>query len=586
VKAKYEEEDWLDIAGDLSDKIRENQKQALISYLLMQPAIQAWGAEDADGLFEYFLIDVQMGACMDSSRIVQANAAIQMFVNRCLLNQEKGVSPGAIDKDRWEWMKNYRVWEANRKVFLYPENWLEPEWRNNRSEFFKELESYLVQNDITERSVEQGFRNYLTSLNEVANLEVCGMYQENYDDAKLKNLHVFARTHNAPYKFFYRTWNEHWKWSAWGKVQVDIRSVEDGDNSGVHLIPMVWKKRLFLFWPEFMEVPEAPYDSNQSVESLASEPNKVSGLEPVKYWEIRLAWSEYVDGKWTPKQVTKEFIKLPLGDYIPGESSTRFSTNIDSDNKLYIPGESSTRFSANIDSDNKLIIHFVAGDSDNAKWILEGYFKLSDIASKVKAETLTHGMSDQWYATYSISFMSLAGCSKLTLLNDVYLNFEIDHKLLLSSATKNYKPTFDEPFFFSDTDRTYFVRPVDILIFNCLKYIEHYKPYIPPKTYEYEEHVIPDFGPDDYMPVSRAVMMRSGNPTTGVTSARRSASKNYGMETKHVEAAFGADIGVGPVDWKHWLPYRYAKGLEFHTFYHPFSSKYVTNLNQGGLPRP
>jgi len=27
----------------------------------------------------------------------------------------------------WEWMRNYLVWEANRKEFLYPENWLEPE---------------------------------------------------------------------------------------------------------------------------------------------------------------------------------------------------------------------------------------------------------------------------------------------------------------------------------------------------------------------------------------------------------------------------------------------------------------------------
>jgi hypothetical protein len=24
-------------------------------------------------------------------------------------------------------MKRYRVWEANRKVFLWPENWLEPD---------------------------------------------------------------------------------------------------------------------------------------------------------------------------------------------------------------------------------------------------------------------------------------------------------------------------------------------------------------------------------------------------------------------------------------------------------------------------
>ncbi len=28
---------------------------------------------------------------------------------------------------KWEWRKKYRVWEANRKVFVYPENWVEPD---------------------------------------------------------------------------------------------------------------------------------------------------------------------------------------------------------------------------------------------------------------------------------------------------------------------------------------------------------------------------------------------------------------------------------------------------------------------------
>ena len=27
----------------------------------------------------------------------------------------------------WEWLERYRVWDANRKIFLYPENWIEPE---------------------------------------------------------------------------------------------------------------------------------------------------------------------------------------------------------------------------------------------------------------------------------------------------------------------------------------------------------------------------------------------------------------------------------------------------------------------------
>ena len=30
----------------------------------------------------------------------------------------------------WNWVQRYRVWQANRKEFLYPENWLEPEHRD------------------------------------------------------------------------------------------------------------------------------------------------------------------------------------------------------------------------------------------------------------------------------------------------------------------------------------------------------------------------------------------------------------------------------------------------------------------------
>ena len=35
----------------------------------------------------------------------------------------------------WTWRRNYRVWEANRKVFLYPENWAEPKLRSKTAAF-------------------------------------------------------------------------------------------------------------------------------------------------------------------------------------------------------------------------------------------------------------------------------------------------------------------------------------------------------------------------------------------------------------------------------------------------------------------
>ena len=40
--------------------------------------------------------------------------------------------PGELSRKtgaQWVWRKNYRVWDASRRIFLYPENWVEPELR-------------------------------------------------------------------------------------------------------------------------------------------------------------------------------------------------------------------------------------------------------------------------------------------------------------------------------------------------------------------------------------------------------------------------------------------------------------------------
>ncbi|HUO15713.1 MAG TPA: neuraminidase-like domain-containing protein, partial [Verrucomicrobiae bacterium] len=156
VKAKYDDATWTTVGQPLNDKIRDHSKSALIAYVLNMPAIVQLGFTSADDLYTYFLIDVQMSPCMLTSRIVQATAAVQLFVQRCLLNLESNntnaalnVSPGAIDASQWEWRKNYRVWEANREVFLYPENWIDPTLRDNRTPFFQDLQTDLQQGPVT-----------------------------------------------------------------------------------------------------------------------------------------------------------------------------------------------------------------------------------------------------------------------------------------------------------------------------------------------------------------------------------------------------------------------------------------------------
>jgi hypothetical protein len=200
---------------------------------------------------------------MNTSRIKQAISSVQLFVQRCLLNLEPAVSPRAIDSDRWQWTKNYRVWEANRKVFLYPENWIEPELRDDKSPFFKELESELLQTDVTNEAAEKALLNYLYKLDQVARLEVCGMYLQEETDGQDKSiLHVFARTMGGVVRsYFYRRLLNNKEWTPWEKVELDINGVQGSDKKeedGIHLLPVVWNRRLYLFWLVFTQKADPP----------------------------------------------------------------------------------------------------------------------------------------------------------------------------------------------------------------------------------------------------------------------------------------------------------------------------------------
>ena len=85
-------------------------------------------------------------------------------------------------------MKRYRIWEANRKIFLFPENWLEPEFRDDKSYLFEELENALLQGDVSDELVEDAFLKYLNGLDEIARLEVVSCSA----DERHGTLHVSA----------------------------------------------------------------------------------------------------------------------------------------------------------------------------------------------------------------------------------------------------------------------------------------------------------------------------------------------------------------------------------------------------------
>lgn len=316
MRAKYDEETWPDVAKPLNDKLRDRCRDALLAYLLAQSNLRDQGIDSPNRLYAHLLIDVEMDPCMMTSRIKQAIASVQLFVQRCLMNLEANVAPDDLDSEQWEGrLKWYRVAEAARKVLLYPENWIEPELRDDKSPFFKELESELLQGDLTPQYIESVFLNYLKKLDQVARLQICAIYWEGESDGRDTGdaiLHVFGRTSSPPYAYFYRKWyQETWSWSPWESLNVSIHTPPE--ETGIHLIPAVHNRRLYLFWPIFTEKPDQ--DANQE-----------SGGKTHSHWDIQLAWTELWNGRWMPKKISADTILSRAYEKQgqPGEIITRY----------------------------------------------------------------------------------------------------------------------------------------------------------------------------------------------------------------------------------------------------------------------
>ena len=302
VKARYPIAQWLTLAKQLRDGLRESQRDALVAYLLAQaPPTGATRWLEPNDVFAWFLIDVEMGACQETSRMVQATAAVQLFVQRCFLNLEPQVVVDVnADQDwlQWQWMSQYRVWQANREVFLFPENWLDPSLRSNKSPFFVDLERALKQNDLTNDTAEAALMNYLEGLEAVARLDVCGIFHDMENDQDL--LHVLARTQGAPPIYYTRQWVDSSVWTAWQKVDLDI--------SSEHVLPLTWNGKPYIFWAIVNTKP----DQNQPLPDMQSSNNPPP--MPKTHFEVQLAWSQYKQQKWQAKQTAPQVLVFQ-GDY-------------------------------------------------------------------------------------------------------------------------------------------------------------------------------------------------------------------------------------------------------------------------------
>jgi len=301
VKSRYTASAWRQLVKPIFDSLRKKQRDALVAHLslVMDGDTPKYG-DTTEKLFEYLLLDPGMEPVVVASRIQLAIASIQLFVQRCLMNlEQEHVDPQIIDVKRWEWMRRYRIWEVNRKMFIWPENWLDPEFRDDKTHLFRDLEGKLLQNDVNDDFVRSSFNSYLKGLEEIARLQMLTMYFEPGISPDGAVLHVVGRTPSAPHKYFYRR-ASHGTWMPWEPIDVGIE--------GEHLVLTAWRGRMHLFWVSFLEEAQASSKVPDTIKPGTDEValGNLRGTTKVK---LQLHWAEQVQAKWVNRSSTPAYVE-------------------------------------------------------------------------------------------------------------------------------------------------------------------------------------------------------------------------------------------------------------------------------------
>ena len=292
--------DWQAFITPVSDTLRKSRRDAFVSYICFRSQNQELGKFyypkkffDANDIYSYYLIDVEMEPDMSVSRTRQVLNSIQQFVSRVELGLEGSFVLSEEQRRNWEWMQNYRVWEANRKIFLYAENWIESDLRDDKSPFFKELEDEIRQVGNDPKAMHAALGNYLEKIYETSGVEIIGACKEDGGgDGILYTLHIVGRTRGEPHRFFIRKYKAKalysGEWEPWENLNLDIKAEV--------ALPVLMNQKLYVIWPSLMV--------SKKEDGAESE----GAMQVTNQVEIRMNWAYHNGNKWSSIKTTKNVL--------------------------------------------------------------------------------------------------------------------------------------------------------------------------------------------------------------------------------------------------------------------------------------
>ncbi|MDJ0518511.1 MAG: hemopexin repeat-containing protein [Trichodesmium sp. MO_231.B1] len=325
--------------NEIRDKLNLLKRDALLPYAIHQDQ----GVSNARELYQKLLIDVEMGSEVSISKIKEAIAAVQLYMHRYFINLEdaKLRDTNQIQRrqellQRWEWMKNYRVWEANRKVFLYPENYIRAELRDTKTPEFKALEQELLQGELNDVNVTQAFNGFIDQYIELSQLKVAGGYvYDNPENPADKNMVLFGHTISEPRRYYYRSAtlingkSDSVNWQPWEEVNIQINSER--------VYPVYTLDRVYVFWAEIEQ--NSDIGPNTEINISSDENNQNTKVDSNATFEsvLQIYYSYYdLNKTWAPAQKLNYQIKSTdtITDYLMDFSGLKKNKEMDLDSIL------------------------------------------------------------------------------------------------------------------------------------------------------------------------------------------------------------------------------------------------------------
>lgn len=420
--------------------VEDEALSAAASAYMIKNIAPSW-VTDRDKLYGWLLIDNQVSAGIKTTRIAEAIASVQLYVNRALSGQEEGVDNAVKARQFFsaDWdtcNKRYSTWAGVSQLVYYPENYVDPTMRLGQTGMMDEMLQSLSQSQLTSDTVETAFKTYMTRFEEIANLDVISGYHDGVNATSGKT-YLIGRSAIGEY---------YWRradidkmsdgrlpanaWSEWKKITAGIAPV-------TNLVrPVIFQSRLYVLWVESREVANTGSTTTKSVEYL------------LKYAHI------LHDGTWSaPVSVTLQQGTLPLNNVSIDDTGMYCAKDMGQE-KLYIYFYKKENSYSVLPSGTAGLSLFSSGQTDiisaDAAAKMTGYIYLQlDTTSAVRMNTPYTGGSTtvsvsgatrtdyQWgYGNYTILFNgSITDTSASVLDDQVEVNFSAVARVVYSGST-------------------------------------------------------------------------------------------------------------------------------------------------------